>query len=524
MTNLGLNVLQGSSPDAAEAWIQATRARYNVVINEPKTAARLQRVSQVIYRIHSAADNDDQALAYAPEAFVDRRHAEAPPGAWLALTNEPGRGNLKALNDWTVRAIRRCEQVGRKAVILNLQVGNPEPGDWAALRECCQLAKRGGHYLGLHEYWYREHTDTYLIGRYRMAQRELGPDCPPIVITELGYAHAGDPHKGYAGRISPALYGAILVNIGRGYRQDGILGACVFSYGDMEPWEGFNVADQWAIRDLLSIFNASTPSVPAPPPVRPPVTPPTSVPLRGGVVRSTVASFANVRAWPNDKSDDLGDVTAGERVQYRPAVNGWYYVEKANGVKGWVAAWVCVIQDAPAEAPAVRLDVPFRSQQGAGASAYRNDCGPACALMLMAYAMRRAGLLEPSAISVDDVARDTALASNGDSPLQLAEVSRVLTAYGIPNEVTRPLDLPRIRTLLDARKPPIVLVQYRHLAEGNPAFGHYAVVVAYAAGGFWLHDPYTGGAELYVTNDRLNAALTDMAGIAAYPYQGIILK
>ena len=91
--SIGINLLQGTSPDNALAWVQATKPRYCVVINEPSTAARLQAHTQVVYRVKSASD-DDHALDYDPAAFVQRRHLEAPPGALIALSNEPGRGSL----------------------------------------------------------------------------------------------------------------------------------------------------------------------------------------------------------------------------------------------------------------------------------------------------------------------------------------------------------------------------------------------------------------------------------------------
>lgn len=336
MTTLGLNVLQGSSPDAAEAWLRMTRARHAVVINEPGTAARLQKIVQVVYRRKAAGDDDDLALERDADAFVEARHREAPAGAWLGLTNEPGRGDLPRLNAWTVDAIRACERRGRRAVILNLQVGNPEPGDWQILRACCKAAKAGGHVLGLHEYWYKTPVDGdgFLIGRWRMAAKELGADCPPVLITELGYAADGDPHAGWVGRLSADDYGAALVRVGAAYRAGGLLGACVFSFGSMPPWGAFNVENEPKIEAQVAAFNASLPA--APPVVI--VGAPTGDGEQVRLVSLPNATLRrNLRQQPDVASGVMGAVALQQRVTAWPRakIGDWMYV-RTGSEQGWM--------------------------------------------------------------------------------------------------------------------------------------------------------------------------------------------
>lgn len=336
MTTLGLNVLQGSSPDGAEAWLKATRARYAVVINEPGTAARLQKVLQVVYRRKAAGDDDDVALERDVEAFVEARHREAPAGAWLALTNEPGRGDLPRLNAWTERALAACDKRGRRAVIINMQVGNPEREDWEALRGCCRLAKAGGHVLGLHEYWYTTPQDGagYLIGRWRMAQAVLGADCPPILITELGYAAEGNPHNGWVGRLSAEQYGADLVRVGREYRAGGLLGACIFSFGSMPPWGSFNVESERKIEAAVASFNAALPA--APPAVL--VGAPTGdgQPMR--LMKLPHATLRrNLRQQPDTTSGVMGTVALQQRLTAWPQakIGDWMYINNGSE-QGWM--------------------------------------------------------------------------------------------------------------------------------------------------------------------------------------------
>lgn len=345
---IGINVLQGSSPENALAWVKATKPRYCVVINEPSIAARLQAHTQVVYRVKSASD-DDHALDYDPVTFVHRRHLEAPPGALIALSNEPGRGSLASLNDWTLDALKACNAIGRRAVAINMQTGNPEPADWIQLRECMAFARKHNHILGLHEYFWPTPIAArpWHIGRYVFARQVLGKDCPEILITELGYAHNGDAYRGYRDYLSASDYAAHLVTIGGWYRADGILGACVFAYGSLPPWESFDIAGQPGITQAIALFNAQGGGKVA-------LTWNYGAPVEGAAIQTTAP--LNVRKEADTSAAILTTVSSGDVVTYwqnvSPTANDghqWWKIQK-GGVTGFIAAtYVTGFTDPPAD-------------------------------------------------------------------------------------------------------------------------------------------------------------------------------
>src|SRR5690606_23682150 len=144
-------------------------------LNGPGLASRLlQAGKRVIYRrwrseirrgnLMNQGDNNADEW-YDPVDFVNRIHAEAPNGAILALANEMWCNTpdtMRRMNDWTVKALQRCNELGRKAGIFSISVWNPDPALWQYARPALELAKAGGHLLLLHEYWGRNRDTNAL--------------------------------------------------------------------------------------------------------------------------------------------------------------------------------------------------------------------------------------------------------------------------------------------------------------------------------------------------------------------------
>jgi ABC-type bacteriocin/lantibiotic exporter with double-glycine peptidase domain len=168
--------------------------------------------------------------------------------------------------------------------------------------------------------------------------------------------------------------------------------------------------------------------------------------------------------------------------------------------------------------------VPYRSQIGAGASAYANDCGAACANMAFQYALEQAGLGQARGVTVDDMARDSALVGNGDRGLTPSQVVTLLAAYGVRAEARRAVTPEALVQEIDARRPIICLVAYKHIRPQD-AFdgGHYVVVKGYGRYGFYVHDPYNGGADYYVSRAALVEAMRDVSPFASIPNQAVVL-
>lgn len=183
----GGSVIQpmGSSEQLINGDALSMEAALHVVLDDPKPIPVLQAAgSTVIFRRASddhAHENTD------PLAFVAALDAQAPPGAWLHLGNEPGRGNLSKLNDWTLVALKECRKRGRIGVAFNFSTGEPERDEWAALTPAIAYAIATGQWVGVHEYYLHSierGINEQHVGRCRVL-RSLYPTLN-ICLTEVG--------------------------------------------------------------------------------------------------------------------------------------------------------------------------------------------------------------------------------------------------------------------------------------------------------------------------------------------------
>jgi len=70
-------------------------------------------------------------------------------------------------------------------------------------------------------------------------------------------------------------------------------------------------------------------------------------------------------------------------------------------------------------------------------------------------------------------------------------------------------------TLIDAGYSVAVLGLYSQFRPVDSFDGgHFLLVIGYDANGFWVHDPYNLGADSYITNAQMDAAM------APYGHQG----
>lgn len=253
--------------------------------------------------------------------------------------------------------------------------------------------------------------------------------------------------------------------------------------------------------------------------------------LMPGVVKMVAANWINIRSIPSASASKVGELRAGDAVQYRePVIEAGAY-STSEGTRniwrsvsnGWVAAELLVIAPALQDLPTVSLEVPFVSQIDTESSWRNNDCGVSCASMLLRYRFKQAGLNIPRLLTVNKLAVDTPL-STADKPLALSAIETLLDGYGVDVAVQRPLTPDAILRELEAGRPPILLVNYKHI---NPAqktdMGHYIVVYAAGEQSFWFHDPYLLGANIYISREQLDLAMTDLGVFASFDYQGIAL-
>lgn len=247
--------------------------------------------------------------------------------------------------------------------------------------------------------------------------------------------------------------------------------------------------------------------------------------IKIGVITKLPDLVLHVRAKPSLTARIIGSLYVGEQIQYRPETVGpidgykWRYIES---LLGWCAD-ILTIQDGERDTPIRSLPVPFRSQLGAQASDFSNDCGAASFLMMYQYGLKYLTGMYAPGITVNDMARDSTLVTKPQG-MTTYDLVTLGNQYGMPLAARRPFYPSDIVNEITAGRPVIPLVNYSHILPGDPfKGGHYVTVFAFGERGFWLHDPLRGGANMYISREQLDRAMSDVGGFAAFPYQAVTL-
>lgn len=166
------------------------------------------------------------------------------------------------------------------------------------------------------------------------------------------------------------------------------------------------------------------------------------------------------------------------------------------------------------------IPVPYVRQEGAGATRYANDCGPACVAMLLRFC----GMETPT---VDVLSGETALASR-DNGLTSAQLAALGARHGLALTVRADLNLNAIQREIDSGRPVIMLINYGCIeARQNQAdrAGHFVVVAGYDDANIIVNDPdwwgsrAAEGERLAVPRAQFERALQ----LAPAAYQGLVL-
>lgn len=526
---LGVNVRTlNVNRDNTLADLRQIAPAFTLVMDDPQLAASAADLgTRVIYR-----KLGDETLSSTPAKFVQDRAAEAPPGAFIHTTNEL-RLNA-ALCAKEIEYMQAAEAIGRRCCIINASTHQPR-ADWQTMEPAIKRAVERGHAIGVHVYLDGT-LDEWAFEWDWLRQRYGGV----WVVTEFGYiVDVKDPYTGWRHNKSAAQYAQwfkeMTARHAVGFGKLANTPLLTFSY---EPWpinhptrpypesaqHGTGIAGEPEIITTLASLNNTLQwkggTV-------------TQVTFKDGVVDRVLDGHANVRQSPSTTAPIIGKLIVGSRVRYNPAqVNaGAAGAYRANGLTmytwwqlesgGYVAVGVLSFSDPNQipDAPIKWLDVPYISQLGTGAQKRNNDCGVAAAAMGHAFRMKQVGLL-PMKLSVDRLIEDTPLATS-DDPLGVTALVNLLAVYGVTAHTATNMTPAAIRSALDVDRAVIALVNYRPI--GGEAFGHYVVVIGYGARGFWIHDPYKRGRNVYITTETLDAALTEINGIAGAPYQGVVL-
>jgi hypothetical protein len=175
---------------------------------------------------------------------------------------------------------------------------------------------------------------------------------------------------------------------------------------------------------------------------------------------------------PNEPTDG-GEPTVTDENEDQPGAEGIYHyrVEKleTNEVKEYNLP-------TPLK-PVSLLPIPFVSQMGPGADAHRNDCGAACAVMLLkAYLGKR--------MTPDEFYTKNGL--QGDSLVSVAQIIDGMSRQGLLSESRPGLALANLFTYLAMGKPLIALLRYKTLKDAGLNF---VVVIGIDSKYVYVNDP-----------------------------------
>jgi len=142
--------------------------------------------------------------------------------------------------------------------------------------------------------------------------------------------------------------------------------------------------------------------------------------------------------------------------------------------------------------PVTLLPVPYVSQLGAGAEAHKNDCGAACAVMLLCG-------YNGAAMTPDEFY--TTFNLQGDPYLSVPTLRNALGKLGVLTGFQAGLTMADLFNTFATGKPVVVLIRYKVLEDAGLTEKHYegphfAVGVGMDSKYIYLHDPlYTNASD-----------------------------
>lgn len=327
---IGVNATDyGLSRENAIADVQRIGGALLLVRNSPQLAALAlaDGVPLVVYR----ETDDDPAhnpLGQSPVGFVQKRAQNAPPGAYLHLTNELDPS--PELNAWTLAALDECDRLGRKACVFNFST-HKSRAQYAMSAPVIERTIAGGHAMGVHVYETPILDIDFDAYQWTDTMDRLGG---LWLITEYAYiADVRNDSVGYREAISEDQHKQFIRYHG-GFLAQLKTPAAWFSY---EHWRdneqgrraGFGFLDRAYVADAMRETNAACPYQPTEPP-RPA--------FQTATARLIGVSGVNIRQAPSAASTRLGTLVDGQSVTYLPGlVQGGTYTAHGAHHTTWIA-------------------------------------------------------------------------------------------------------------------------------------------------------------------------------------------
>lgn len=225
---------------------------------------------------------------------------------------------------------------------------------------------------------------------------------------------------------------------------------------------------------------------------------------------SDIGSVTNMRSAPSLTSRIVGQLDSlGRLCTYIEDVGEWSRYEQSGS---FFFVRKDVHQAITLDADGMKIPVPFVGQNTKEAMLSRNDCGPACSVMLIHhYTDHRP--------TVDEFTKSIG-AHIGHPYTTIAQNMRGMRRYDLYTGFSNRMNMTQVLRHLHNGLPVMSLVNYAHLT--NRRFPHFVVVTGYELKGDHLqiivNDPLLS-AETEYRADRFSNALSRL--VRQMPNQGI---
>lgn len=213
-------------------------------------------------------------LADVMEQVGDKRivlHLDNEPIFPVPLDNPERGAALRRWSDWALAGMAFAESQGWRCCVGNFAPANIAAADWnGALLPVLFKLSEGTHLLGTHDYRIEGHQEYPYIGQHQGADKAAdghGIARPMKVITELAPTRPEWQGQGFSEESYAAWLAAMDVAI---YEPDGVLGECVYSFGNSGNWQHFDMKEKTAFWEAVAAWGRGYPAAPV---VLPPLPP-----------------------------------------------------------------------------------------------------------------------------------------------------------------------------------------------------------------------------------------------------------